>query len=311
MISSLFQRILGAIPTLLFLAVLTFFLLRLAPGGPFDSEQAWPPEIQANIARQYELDLPITQQFIHWLRDVARGDLKESFQYLGRSVSSIIADSLPISAFLGFSALVIALFFGILSGCLSAWNPNTIWDKLSHLIAVTGLSLPSYLLASLLILVFSLGLGWFPPALWEGPSTWVLPILTLCWRPMGIVSRLTTTSMREELQADYIRTARGKGLSPRSIIFKHALKNSILPVITVLGPLAANLITGSFIVEVAFQIPGIGKHFVQAVLNRDYPLVMGVTLTYGVILIGSNLAVDLLYSWADPRVRVGAGATES
>jgi oligopeptide transport system permease protein len=171
-------------------------------------------------------------------------------------------------------------------------------------LAIAGVSLPSYLVASLLILVFSFWLQWLPPALWDGPSSWILPAVTLGSRPLAIVARLTRASMLEALQSDYIRTAYSKGLPTTSVIFKHALKNSLIPVITVLGPVAAGLVTGSFLVEVVFQIPGIGRHFVQAVINRDYPLVMGVTLVYGVVLLGSNLLVDLAYGVIDPRMRV-------
>ncbi|MEO7163422.1 MAG: ABC transporter permease, partial [Bdellovibrionia bacterium] len=190
-------------------------------------------------------------------------------------------------------------------GCLAAWRKNTAWDRIMVAFFVSSLSLPSYLLASLLILVFSFWLGWFPPALWESPSSMVLPILALGLRPLAIIGRLTRSSMLEVMAADYIRTAYGKGLPRRMIIFKHALKNSLIPVLTVLGPLASNLVTGSFLIEMIFQIPGMGKYFVQAVLNRDYPLVMGVTLIYGVILISSNIAVDLSYAWVDPRIRLG------
>lgn len=300
----LFRRLAGAIPTLFLLAALTFFMLRLAPGGPFDAEQAWPPEIQANILHQYELDLPVTTQFLHWLKAAMQGDLKESFQYLGRPVSQIIGETLPVSALLGGLALLLSIILGIPLGALSAWKKNSAFDRCTLFFAVSGLSLPTYLSASLLILIFSLKLGWFPPALMEGPSSWVLPILALAWRPMGIVIRFIRGSMLEALTADYIRTAHGKGLSLFRILFKHALKNSLIPVITIVGPLMANLITGSFLVEVIFQLPGMGKYFVQAILNRDYPLVMGVTLTYGIILIFSNLAVDLIYAWVDPRIRL-------
>ncbi len=310
MLTYTIQRIVSGIMTLIALIILTFFLLRLAPGGPFDSEQAWPPEIQANIASLYELDRPVAIQFLHWAQDVVRGDLHESFQYLGHPVKEIIFESLPPSFILGGSALSVSILFGILLGCLSAWKQNSLLDRILMIIAVSGLSLPTFLIASILILIFSLQLGWFPPALWEGPSSMVLPIVTLAWRPMGIIARLIRTSLLESFSSDYIRTAFGKGLSHFQVIYRHALKNSLIPVISILGPLAANLISGSFVVEIIFQIPGLGKHFVQAVLNRDYPLVLGVTLTYGAILILSNLLVDFLYAWADPRIRLGRPETE-
>jgi oligopeptide transport system permease protein len=306
MLGFVLKRCLGAIPTLWLLATLTFFLLRLAPGGPFDSDRAWPPEIKANIERKYELDQPIRVQYAHWMRDLARGDLRESFQYLGRPVTEIIGQSLPTSLGLGALALLFAVGLGVPAGAVAAWKRGTWLDSSAVFLAVAGVSLPSYLVASVLILVFSLWLRWFPPALWDGPSSWVLPAITLGSRPLAIVARLTRATMLEALQSDYVRTAYGKGLSPARVVFKHALRNSLIPVITVLGPVAAGLVTGSFLVEIVFQIPGIGRHFVQAVINRDYPLVMGVTLVYGVALLLSNLLVDLAYGLIDPRMRVKA-----
>jgi oligopeptide transport system permease protein len=297
-------RILGAIPTLFVLALLTFFLVRLAPGGPFDSDRVWPPEIQENINHVYELDQPAIIQFGHWLRDVARGNLRESFQYIGKPVTEIIADSLPPSLEVGFFSLLFAILVGVPLGCIAAVKRGTFLDTSSMFIAVAGISLPSFLIASILILVFSLKLGWLPPALWEGPESLILPVLTLGSRPLAILARLTRASLLDTLSSDYIRTAHGKGAPASRVIFKHALKNSLIPVITTLGPLTANLVTGSFMVEVVFQIPGMGMHFVQAVLNRDYPLVMGVTIVYGVILIACNLGADLLCAWADPRIRL-------
>lgn len=306
MLKFVLKRCLGALPTLWLLSTLTFFLLRLAPGGPFDTDHAWPPEIKANIERKYELDQPILTQYTHWLGDVARGDLRESFQYLGRPVTEIISQSLPTSVALGAMALLLAVGLGIPLGVIAAWKRGTWLDASAVFLAIAGVSLPSYLVASLLILVFSFWLQWFPPALWDGPASWILPAVTLGSRPLAIVARLTRASMLEALQADYIRTAYSKGLPTTSVIFKHALRNSLIPVITVLGPVAAGLVTGSFLVEVVFQIPGIGRHFVQAVINRDYPLVMGVTLVYGVVLLGSNLLVDLAYGVIDPRMRVAS-----
>lgn len=304
MFAYMIRRLLGAIPTLFLLATLTFFTLRLAPGGPFDSDRAFPPEIQANIEKKYGLDQPVYIQYANWLKDVGRGDFHESFQYIGQPVTSIITDSLPTSMVLGFWSLVFAIVIGIPLGAIAAWKQNSWWDLSAMFLAVSGVSLPSYLVASFLILVFSLWLGWLPPALWEGPSSMILPVITLGLRPLAIIARLTRASMLEVLNADFIRTAYGKGLGDMSVIFKHALKNSLIPVLTTLGPLSANLVTGSFLVEIVFQIPGMGKHFVAAVINRDYPLVMGVTLVYGAILVISNLLVDLAYAWADPRIRL-------
>jgi len=304
MFSYLLKRIATAIPTLMILATLTFFLLRLAPGGPFDSDRAWPPEVQANIAAKYELDRPIIVQFAHWVRDVLHGDLRESFQYAERPVMRIIADSLPVSMELGFFSLCFAIFIGIPLGCIAAWKRNGWIDRLSTFIAISGVSVPSYLLASGLILFFALKLDWLPPALLEGPESLILPALTLGSRPLAMIARLTRASMIESLSQEYIRTAYGKGLTDSAVIFKHALKNSLIPVISLLGPIVANLLTGSFLIEMVFQLPGMGKHFVQGVLNRDYPLVMGVTLVYGIILILSNLLSDLFSASIDPRMRL-------
>lgn len=298
------KKLLGSLPTLFVLAALTFFLIRLAPGSPFDTDRAWPPEIQENINRIYELNQPVAIQFAHWLRDALHGNLRESFQYVGRPVTEMIAESLPASLLLGFLSLLVSIGVGIPLGCLAALKRGSILDFSSMFIAVTGISLPGYLIASLLILLFSGWLHWLPPALWEGPESIVLPLLTLSSRPLAIIARLTRSSLLEALNQDYVRTALSKGVTPSSVVFKHALKNSLLPVLTILGPLGANLVTGSFLVEIVFQIPGLGRHFVQAVLNRDYPLVMGVTLVYGVLLILSNLMVDLLYGWVDPRIRL-------
>jgi oligopeptide transport system permease protein len=282
--------------------MITFFLMRLAPGGPFDTDRAFSPEVKANILRTYELDQPTYIQYAHWLRDVLHGDLHESFQYIGKPVIEIIEDSLPPSMSLGILALLFAIAIGLPLGCLAAMKRGSFLDTSAMFLAIAGISLPSYLVASILILVFSLWLKWLPPALLDGPSSLILPVITLGLRPLAIIARLTRSSLIEALHSDYVRTAYGKGLPETRIILKHALKNSIIPVVTLMGPLAAALVTGSFLVEMVFQLPGLGKHFVQAVLNRDYPLIMGVTLVYGVILILSNIVVDVIYSWADPRI---------
>lgn len=304
MIQYSIKRILSSIPTLFLLITLVFFLLRLAPGGPFDGERVFPPEVQAAINAHYGLDQPLWTQYTTWLIDAVRFDFGESFQYWGREVSEIISEALLPSLLLGFLALLFSLIVGIPLGIFSAWRQGTFWDRGAMLIAISGVSLPAYLVASLLVIVFSLHLGWLPPALWEGPSSLVLPVLTLSLRPLAIIARLVRASMIEVLASDFIRTAHAKGVHLKQILIKHALKNTLIPVLTVLGPIAASLVTGSFLVEVVFQIPGLGKHFVGAVLNRDYPLVMGVTLVYGFFLVLSNLTVDLLCAWADPRIRL-------
>ena len=304
MITYLWNRLVQTFVTLSFLVVITFFLMRLAPGGPFDGDKIWPAEIQANIDAKYGLNKPLYTQFFSWVSDIAHGDLRESFHYLGTPVKEIIQQSMPASLELGGLALLISVVMGIGLGVLSAWKRGTFLDFSSMLFAISGITLPSYLVATLLVLYFSNHLGWLPPALWEDKKAMVLPTITLALRPMAIIARMTRTTLLETLSADYIRTAYSKGLPEKSVIFKHALKNSMIPVITLLGPIAASLITGSYVVETIFQIPGMGQYFITSVIDRDYPLVMGMTLTYGIILIACNLAVDLTYGLIDPRIRM-------
>lgn len=304
MIQFLGRRALQTLLTLAFLTVATFFLLRLAPGGPFDGEKVWPPEIQANINAKYGLDLPLYEQFFVWFKDLLHGDLRESFNYLGTPVTEIIREAIPPSLQLGALALGISFVLGVLLGVLSAWKRGTILDFSAMFIAISGITLPSYLVATLLVLLFSNTLHWLPPALWEDKKSMILPVITLSLRPLAIIARMTRTTLLEVMHADYIRTAYSKGLTHSRVLFKHALKNSMIPVVTMLGPIAASLITGSYVVETIFQIPGMGQYFITSVINRDYPLVMGMTLTYGVVLTVSNLLVDLAYGWIDPRIRV-------
>lgn len=299
------KRLLGAIPTLLALMTLTFFVMRIVPGGPFDSERALPDEVKANIAAKYHLDEPIWKQYVRYLGDLAQGDLGPSYRYMGtRGVNEIISESLPVSAQLGFFAIALAMLIGVPFGALAAYRRNTWFDFSAMFAAIAGISLPNYLLASILILVFSMHLGWLPPALWDDWKSMILPVVTLSARPTALIARLTRASLLETLNTDYIRTAKAKGLDTFTILFKHALKNALVPVVTLLGPLTAAVITGSFVIEVIFAIPGMGRHFVSAVTDRDYTLIMGVTIVYGVIVIAANLIVDMLYAWIDPRIRL-------
>ncbi len=304
MFTYLLRRATQAFVTLVFLIVATFFLLRLAPGGPFDGDKIWPPEIQANIEAKYGLNQPLTQQFFSWFGDLVHGDLRESFHYLGTPVTEIIGQAMPASFLLGGYALILSVIFGLGLGILAAWKRGTLLDSSSMLFAVSGITLPAYLVATILVLIFSSTLGWLPPALWEDKKSMILPVITLALRPMAIIARMTRTALLETLHADFIRTAHSKGLAETKVVFKHALRNSLIPIITMLGPITASLITGSYIVETIFQIPGLGQYFVSSVMDRDYPLVMGMTLVYGVILILCNLAVDLTYGIIDPRIRV-------
>ena len=306
MIIFIAKRLLSAVPTLLALMTLTFFIMKVVPGGPFDEEKALPPEIKANLNAKYHFDEPVWKQYARYLGDVAHGDFGPSYRYLGgRTVNDIIADALPVSVELGFYAIILAIVVGVPVGVLAAWQKNSWLDFSAMFWAMAGVSLPNFLVASILVLVFSVHLGWLPPALWEDWRSAVLPVITLAVRPLALIARLTRASMLEALTTDYVRTAQAKGLGTISVLFKHALKNALVPVVTLTGPLVAAVITGSFVVEYFFAIPGLGKHFVSAVTDRDYPLIMGVTIVYGVIVIGANLLVDLAYAWIDPRIRVG------
>lgn len=305
MIVFIAKRIVGALPTLFALMLITFFVMKIVPGGPFDTDKALPDEIKANIAAKYHFDEPVLKQFGRYFYNAVHGDFGPSYRYAGaRTVNEIIGECLPVSAELGTLALILAAIIGIPLGVLAAYKKNTWIDFSAMFLAIAGISLPNFLLASFLVYIFSIWLGLFPPALWEGWSSAVLPTIALAVRPMALIARLTRASLIETLNTDYIRTAYAKGLSTTVVLFKHALKNALVPVVTLLGPLAAAIITGSFVIEVIFAIPGLGRHFVGAVIDRDYTLIMGVTVVYGVIVIGANLIVDVLYAWIDPRMRL-------
>lgn len=298
------KRISGAVFTLFIIATLTFILLRALPGGPFDREKALPPEIKANIEAKYQIDRPLLYQYGSYLTGLLRGDMGESYKYLGRNISTIIGETLPVSIQLGIYALILAYLIGVPFGILSASRHNTWVDRTLMVGAVSGVSLPAFLVAPLLILFFCFYLDWFETALWEGPSYYVLPLVVLGTRPVAFIARLTRASVLDVIQSDYVRTAKAKGLRSFAILYKHVLKNSFLPVLTFSGPLTAGILTGSFIVEHIFAVPGMAGHLVNSVTNRDYPLILGVTLVYSTVLIFSNLIVDLLYSHFDPRIQL-------
>lgn len=300
-----------ALLTLFVIASLTFLMLRILPGGPFDSEKALPPEIEANIRARYGLDKPLFEQYTAYLGGLVRGDWGESYKYIGRSVSDIISETLPVSAELGLYALVLALTIGIPLGVLAASKHNSVFDTIAMLTAISGVALPTFVVGPLLVMVFSFGIpfgflhGTLPPALWDGWQYMILPVVTLGIRPAAILARMTRGAVLEAIKQDYVRTARAKGVAESKVLFRHVLRNSLIPVLTITGPLVAGLLSGSFIIEVIFAVPGIGKHLVQSVSNRDYPLVLGLTLLYSTLLVFANLIVDLLYSVVDPRIRTG------
>ncbi|MFA5683644.1 MAG: oligopeptide ABC transporter permease OppB [Lysobacteraceae bacterium] len=301
----LFQRLLAAIPTLFILLTLAFFMIRLAPGGPFDGDKALPAEIQANLDAKYHLDEPLPKQYLRYLGMILKGDLGPSFQYREYTVGELIGQGFPISLKLGMSALALALLLGIPIGSIAAWRQNTRTDYLLMGAAMTGIAIPNFVLAPLLVLFFAIYMGWLPAGGWNDGAlpNMILPVVALALPYMAYVARLTRGSMVETLRSDYIRTARAKGLPEWKVLAKHALKPALLPVVSYLGPAAAAIITGSVVIEQIFGLPGMGRYFVQGALNRDYTLVMGVVIFIGVLIVVFNLIVDLLYALLDPRIR--------
>ncbi len=304
------KRLLEAVFVLWVIATLTFSLLRFLPGGPFDEEKALPPEVKANIERKYGLDEPLPKQYLNYLIKTSQGDLGESYKYIGRSVTDIIGETLPVSAQMGFYSLLLAFLIGIPIGVFAANRHNTAWDSAAMIFAISGVALPSFMVGPLLVMIFSFGIpisafaGLLPPALWETPAHYILPVITLGVRPAGIIARMMRSSVLEVIKADFVRTAHAKGLSQTIVLYKHVLKNSLIPVLTISGPLIAGILSGSFVNEIIFAVPGMGKHLIQSVTNRDYPLVLGITLVYAALLVFANLIVDLLYVVVDPRIKL-------
>jgi oligopeptide transport system permease protein len=290
------------LPVLIMVATITFFIMHVVPGGPFDTEKILPPEIKANIEAKYHLDKPLPLQYLLYIKQLFQGDLGPSYKYLGRDVSDIIRDTFPVSFVLGLCAVLVVLGLGVPAGMISAYWQNSLLDRSVLLLAAMGISVPSFVLGAVSVWVFSHHWHLLPPALWEGPRYIILPAFALGAGFAGYVARLTRTTMLDVLASDYIRTARAKGLTEPVIMFKHVLINSIYPIVSVMGPLTAGLVTGSFVIEYIFSIPGMGRFFITAVTNRDYPLIMGVTLVYAVLIIIANTVVDLVYGWLDPRV---------
>ncbi|MDD5392687.1 MAG: oligopeptide ABC transporter permease OppB [Thiothrix sp.] len=305
MLRYIVRRLLGALPTLLVIITLAFFLIRLAPGGPFDSERPVPAEIAANLERAYHLDQPLPVQYGYYLLNVVQGDFGPSFKYKDHSVSELIAQGFPVSLQLGAFAMLLALLVGIPAGMLAAMNQNRPLDYTVMALAMTGITIPNFVMAPLLALVFGVFLHWLPVAGWQEGS-WkavVLPVIALALPQIAYAARMMRASMLETLGSPHIRTAFAKGLPLRLVLWRHVLKGALLPLISWLGPATAAIVTGSVVIEQIFGIPGIGRHFVQGALNRDYTLVMGVVVFYGVLIIAMNLLVDVVYGLVDPRVR--------
>ncbi len=298
------RRVLWMIPVLFFISVFTFGLLHSVPGGPFDREKPLPPEIKANLEAYYGLDKPLVQQYIDYVgRIITRFNFGPSYAARSRTVNDIFREQLPVSAQLGVFAMLIAVGIGVPLGIIAALKQNSVWDYLGMAVAVLGVSVPSIVLGPILIVIFALSLKWLPVAGWGSPEKMLMPGFALGLAESAIIARLTRASMLQVIREDYIRTARAKGLTERVVMVRHALKNAFIPVATILGPMFAAVVTGTFVVERMFAIPGMGRYFITSISNRDYPVVMGTTLLYAVFLVLANLAVDITYAFLDPRIR--------
>jgi oligopeptide transport system permease protein len=297
-------RLLGLIPTLLVLITIAFFLIRIAPGGPFDGEKVLPPEIRANLDANYHLDEPLLQQYFRYLGQIVTGDFGPSFQYKDWTVNELIARGFPVSATIGGLAMVLAFVLGTLIGTFAALRQNTVVDYSVMGVAMLGISIPNFVVAPLLVLGTAVYAGWLPAGGWDWSwQRMVLPVITLALPVVAYIARLTRGSMIEVLHSNYIRTARAKGLPESLVIRRHAFKPAILPVISYMGPATAALITGSVVIERIYSVPGLGSYFVQGALNRDYTLGMGGVIFYGIVIVVLNFIVDLLYAWLNPRIR--------
>jgi oligopeptide transport system permease protein len=304
MLKFIVKRLLELIPVLLIVITIVFFLVRLAPGGPFTQEKSFSPEAIERLNEHYGLDKPILVQYGTYLLNLLKGDLGPSFQYPSRSVNEIIAETFPVSLELGLWAMLFALTIGVTAGILASLRPNTVQDHLPMGIAMTGICMPSFVLGPILILIFGLGFRWLNASGWYTASDRILPVITLGASYAAYIARLTRGSMLEVLPSDFIRTARAKGLPERKVILKHTLKNALLPVVSFLGPATAGIITGSFVVESIFNIPGMGRMFVLAAFNRDYTLILGLVIFLALLVVIINALADILLGLLNPRMRI-------
>jgi oligopeptide transport system permease protein len=299
------RRIAGTVPTLLILVTLSFFVIRLAPGGPFDQERTLTPQVRANLDHLYGLDRPLGVQYLHYLEGLAHGDFGLSYKLRDESVASLIAQGLPVSVTVGFTALALAILFGVPLGMWAALRRGGAVDYAVTGLATLAIALPTFVTGPLLALVFGLALRWLPVAGWEreDPVYLVLPAVTLALPVCAAIARMMRGSLLETLSASFVRTARARGLGPWRVLMRHALRPALLPVVSYLGPAATYVFTGSLVVETVFALPGTGRYLVQGALDRDYTLVMGMIILYGALTLLLNLAADLAYGWLDPRVR--------
>lgn len=302
MLIYLIKRVLGAIVVIWAIITITFGLMHAIPGGPFTQERKLPSAVMENIEERYHLNDPLWTQYLDYVKEAAVLDLGPSYKYPGRTVNDIIAETFPVSAVLGLISLCLAVSIGVLAGLAAAWYKNRWLDYILMLGATLGVSIPSFIIAALLIQAFAFWWPVLPAAMWKGPSYVVLPALALAAHPTAFVMRLTRSSVLDALGQDYIRTARSRGVSTYALLCRHALRNALLPVVSYIGPLAASLLTGSFIVESIFAIPGLGRYFVTSIYNRDYTVILGITIFYSVLIMVMNLVVDLIYPLLDPRI---------
>lgn len=280
-----------------------FFLLRILPGGPFDTEVALTPEVKAHLDARFHLDQPLLTQYFSYIKSLGQGDMGSSYHYLDQNVGEIISEALPASLKLGFFSLITSFLLGIPLGLVAARYHNRWGDRIAMLFATVGVSMPIFLLAPVLILIFSFYLDILPPALWEGPRYYILPVFILGVRPAAMIARLMRSSALDVMNSDFVRTARSKGASENRILFKHVLRNCLIPVLGISGTLVAQVLSGSFVVEVLFAVPGLGHYYIESVIDRDYPLVMSISFMYALLLSSSNFLMDVLSNLVDPRVR--------
>ncbi|CDF59461.1 ABC transporter permease [Thermobrachium celere] len=306
MINYIIKRLVASIITLFVVITATFFLMHALPGGPFDSEKPLPPQIKANLEAKYGLDKPIHQQYVMYLKNLSRGELGPTLKYEGKTVNEIIKYSFPASAKLGVVSIIFSLILGIYLGVVAALNQGKWQDSFVMVLATLGVTVPSFVLAILLMYVFAVKLKVLPPTGFSGPKYMIMPALALSGYSLSFIARLTRSSLLDVIRQDYIRTAKAKGLSKNVVIYKHALRNALIPVVTYLGPLVAGILTGSFVIEKIFAIPGLGREFVTSITNRDYMMIMGITVFYSTLLVICNLIVDLLYAVIDPRIKLEA-----
>lgn len=297
------RRLLWIVPVLLVVSAITFLLMHLTPGGPWSREKAMPQAAVDALNRAYHLDWPLWRQYVTYVWNASHGDLGPSFKYIGRNVSEIIGQGLPVTAQLGLMALALALIVGIPLGVIAAIRQNNLSDYLCMFFSIVGISVPSFILGILLMVLFAGTLHWVPTSGWQDWHHWILPTVALTAYPAAQIARFTRASMLEVIRQDYVRTARAKGLAEQVVITTHMIKNALIPIVTILGPITAILVTGSFIVEYLFSVPGTGRLYVQAIGQRDYAMIMGTTLFYALVVAVMNLVVDILYGFIDPRIR--------